>query len=226
MSAYSLTRIRKAWGLTPLRPRTAHWAVLPSRVRIPAALPNTKKAPSLGLSFETGGGGGIRTLVTRVTGKTVFETAAFNHSATPPHGVRSACRSGERSRSYENAAEGGWPYAARLIWRRDGDSNPGYAFGAYTISNRAPSASSDISPRTYSCIGYAAAIKYTARVFSKQEEKCCATALFHTACPPREDRSQHRPRALTVNSAPPTCSSRPTARPRAARRTAPSCARW
>lgn len=34
-----------------------------------------------------GGGGGIRTLVTRVTGKTVFETAAFNHSATPPHGV-------------------------------------------------------------------------------------------------------------------------------------------
>ena len=35
-----------------------------------------------------GGGGGIRTLVTRVTGKTVFETAAFNHSATPPHWVR------------------------------------------------------------------------------------------------------------------------------------------
>ena len=39
-----------------------------------------------GLSFR-GGGGGIRTLVTRVAGKTVFETAAFNHSATPPHGV-------------------------------------------------------------------------------------------------------------------------------------------
>ena len=32
----------------------------------------------------SGGGGGIRTLVTRVTGETVFETAAFNHSATPP----------------------------------------------------------------------------------------------------------------------------------------------
>ncbi len=32
------------------------------------------------------------------------------------------------------------------LWRRDGDSNPRYAFGAYTISNRAPSASSDISP--------------------------------------------------------------------------------
>ena len=36
-----------------------------------------------------GGGGGIRTLVTRITGKTVFETAAFNHSATPPRGVKS-----------------------------------------------------------------------------------------------------------------------------------------
>ena len=35
-----------------------------------------------------GGGGGIRTLVTRITGKTVFETAAFNHSATPPRGVK------------------------------------------------------------------------------------------------------------------------------------------
>ena len=35
---------------------------------------------------------------------------------------------------------------AEKIWRRDGDSNPRYPFGAYTISNRAPSASSDISP--------------------------------------------------------------------------------
>ncbi len=37
--------------------------------------------------FETGGGGGIRTLVTGVTGETVFETAAFNRSATPPKGA-------------------------------------------------------------------------------------------------------------------------------------------
>ena len=37
--------------------------------------------------FETGGGGGIRTLVTGVAGETVFETAAFNHSATPPLGA-------------------------------------------------------------------------------------------------------------------------------------------
>ena len=40
--------------------------------------------------FETGGGGGIRTLVTGVAGETVFETAAFNHSATPPLGVQRA----------------------------------------------------------------------------------------------------------------------------------------
>ena len=37
---------------------------------------------------------------------------------------------------------------AGLVWRRDGDSNPRYPFGAYTISNRAPSASSDISPHS------------------------------------------------------------------------------
>ena len=35
---------------------------------------------------------------------------------------------------------------AMFIWRRDRDSNPRYAFGAHTISNRAPSASSVISP--------------------------------------------------------------------------------
>ncbi len=33
---------------------------------------------------KTGGGGGIRTLVTGIAGETVFETAAFNRSATPP----------------------------------------------------------------------------------------------------------------------------------------------
>ena len=38
------------------------------------------------------------------------------------------------------------PQVIQFSWRRDGDSNPGYAFGVYTISNRAPSASSDISP--------------------------------------------------------------------------------
>ena len=51
-----------------------------------------RKTPLKAIAFKgamrSGGGGGIRTLVTRVTRKTVFETAAFNHSATPPHGVR------------------------------------------------------------------------------------------------------------------------------------------
>ena len=37
----------------------------------------------------------------------------------------------------------------QLKWRRDGDLNPGYAFGVYTISNRAPSASSDIPPSQF-----------------------------------------------------------------------------
>ncbi len=56
---------------------------------VPADVPETKRPDTQAsdLVFCTGGGGGIRTLVTRVTGKTVFETAAFNHSATPPHGM-------------------------------------------------------------------------------------------------------------------------------------------
>ena len=43
----------------------------------------TKKPPLLGAEQTYGGGGGIRTPVT-LAGQTVFETAAFNHSATPP----------------------------------------------------------------------------------------------------------------------------------------------
>ena len=45
-----------------------------------------KNAPLLGRWLFSGGGAGIRTLVTEVIGETVFETAAFNRSATPPHG--------------------------------------------------------------------------------------------------------------------------------------------
>ena len=44
-----------------------------------------KNAPGRGVN-KPGGGAGIRTLVTEVIGETVFETAAFNRSATPPHG--------------------------------------------------------------------------------------------------------------------------------------------
>ncbi len=53
-------------------------------------------------------------------------------------------------------------------WRRDGDSNPRYAFGAYTISNRAPSASSDISPRTYSCTADAATMYFNSEFSLEQ----------------------------------------------------------
>ena len=70
--------------------------VFPTRFHLIGSNPSlslrTKKAPLEAVAFKgdvrSGGGGGIRTLVTRVTRKTVFETAAFNHSATPPHGVR------------------------------------------------------------------------------------------------------------------------------------------
>ena len=65
------------------------------RVRIPPPPPYLlvrdlkEKSPQSGSFLNlNGGGGGIRTLVTRVTGETVFETAAFNHSATPPRGVK------------------------------------------------------------------------------------------------------------------------------------------
>ena len=115
---------------------------------------DSKKArePIPGLRLS-GGGGGIRTLVTWVTGKTVFETAAFNHSATPPRGGEPLVP------FYWMHREG-----ARKIWRRDGDSNPRYPFGAYTISNRAPSASSDISPKS-------AAMQYTTARTAPQEKR-------------------------------------------------------
>lgn len=96
---------------------------------------------------KSGGGAGIRTLVTEVIGETVFETAAFNRSATPPamRGAEALRREPARPRVKPFSRDAG------LKWRRGGDSNPGYAFGAYTISNRAPSASSDTSPRRQDC---------------------------------------------------------------------------
>ena len=66
----------------------------PRRVRIPPPPPyllvriQKKKAPILRNFLNlNGGGGGFEPLVT-YTGQTVFETAAFNHSATPPRGVK------------------------------------------------------------------------------------------------------------------------------------------
>ena len=75
--------------------------------------PDIKKRPVKDVEIETGGGGGIRTLVTRVTGETVFETAAFNHSATPPHGVRAYLI----TRRWENLAER-WGFEPQIrFWR-------------------------------------------------------------------------------------------------------------
>ena len=49
--------------------------------------PRQSKTPHGGALIPNGGEAGIRTLVTGFTGKTVFETAAFNRSATSPRGV-------------------------------------------------------------------------------------------------------------------------------------------
>ena len=113
-----------------------------------------KSLPAIaGRGFHAGGGAGIRTLVTGVTGETVFETAAFDHSATPPQGWG---RTGSGLGHARRETAPFWKRDRRgvfsrgrpgcQIWRRDRDSNPRYAFGAHTISNRAPSASSVISP--------------------------------------------------------------------------------
>ena len=51
----------------------------------------------------SGGGRGIRTLVTWITGKTVFETAAFNHSAIPPYSVRCTIRKRRQMRAYKKS---------------------------------------------------------------------------------------------------------------------------
>ncbi len=64
---------------------SAHKA-LKQQLNLGTKPPEGKTKAPRGRWEVTGGGGGIRTLVTRVTGKTVFETAAFNHSATPPQG--------------------------------------------------------------------------------------------------------------------------------------------
>ena len=90
-------RVRSAAAAPPSQARsgeflkTLHWSVFALRAGIPPhrfeslEVPWERKSPrGCEGCGDSGGGGGIRTLVTRVAGKTVFETAAFNHSATPP----------------------------------------------------------------------------------------------------------------------------------------------
>lgn len=101
---------------------------------------DNKKAPNTGSFLNlNGGGGGIRTLVT------LYRPNGFRDRRIQPlcHPSAGAMRP-QRGAISKRA----WKRLAGLVWRRDGDSNPRYPFGAYTISNRAPSASSDISPHS------------------------------------------------------------------------------
>ena len=75
--------LRNAHRFRFAQPLTGHWPVKTLRFESPALPPHMKRPPLLEVIITYGGGGGIRTLVTP-KGKTVFETAAFNHSATPP----------------------------------------------------------------------------------------------------------------------------------------------
>ena len=85
---------------------------------------NPNKSASAGhisdrCAINLGGEAGIRTLGTR-EGTLDFESSPFDHSGTSPWFAL--------KRMLLNSKSG----------RRDGDSNPGYAFGVYTLSRRAP----------------------------------------------------------------------------------------
>ena len=91
----------------------------------PRGDPITKKAPIVG-SFlkQNGGGGGIRTLVT------LYRPNGFRDRRIQPLCHPSAWG---KNKAGSKACFG-------INWRRVRDLNPGDAFDAYTISNRAPSA--------------------------------------------------------------------------------------
>ena len=74
-------------------------------------------------------------------------------------------------------------------WRRDGDLNPGYAFGVYTISNRAPSASSDIPPNRFvAAMQQPRSIQHTEKMASQQ--CACAHGIF--IAHPRKSQAKKR----------------------------------
>ncbi len=114
---------RRSWASPAARPATGHRPVATLRFESRARTPHTRRAPSPGLCRSYGGGGGgIRTLVPR-EGVNGFRDRRIQPLCHPsvrvtrrPEGRRGTC------------------------WRRVRDLNPGCAFGAYTISNRAPSA--------------------------------------------------------------------------------------
>ena len=84
-----------------------------------------KKAPVAGSFFnQNGGGGGIRTLVT------LYRPNGFRDRRIQPLCHPSAWG---KNKAGSKACFG-------INWRRVRDLNPGDAFDAYTISNRAPSA--------------------------------------------------------------------------------------
>ena len=85
---------------------------------------DNKKAPLLGLIPSNGGGGGIRTLVT------LYRPNGFRDRRIQPLCHPSAWG---KNKAGSKACFG-------INWRRVRDLNPGDAFDAYTISNRAPSA--------------------------------------------------------------------------------------
>ena len=100
-------------GRVRIPPPARYWIVL-----------KKEKAPLLGLVPSNGGGGGIRTLVT------LYRPNGFRDRRIQPLCHPSAWG---KNKAGSKACFG-------INWRRVRDLNPGDAFDAYTISNRAPSA--------------------------------------------------------------------------------------
>lgn len=109
---------------------------------------DNKKAPISGSFLNlNGGGGGIRTLVT------LYRPNGFRDRRIQPLCHPSAWG---KNKAGSKACFG-------INWRRVRDLNPGDAFDAYTISNRAPSASSDNSPNVLLDVLYIIKIKIASK---------------------------------------------------------------
>ena len=113
--------------------KTRHWRVFFTLRALAGSNPSScallrcaqkEKAPLLGLIPSNGGGGGIRTLVT------LYRPNGFRDRRIQPLCHPSAWG---KNKAGSKACFG-------INWRRVRDLNPGDAFDAYTISNRAPSA--------------------------------------------------------------------------------------